>query len=96
MVEVLKIDEWNFKNSGEQQFWFIDQSNESCVERIKDGAVFFVGDEVCYNNGLSVETNTAISKFDTSSMILVYMENGGVARINEIEWTEEFIEASNH
>lgn len=90
MIDILKINDWAILRDCDAQFIFIDEEVTSIAERLEDDFVFFVGDEVCYINGFSQLIKTSIKKFDEESMVLVYLENGAIVRISEIEKSEYF------
>lgn len=84
MIDVLKIDEWTRLVKYGNQFFFIDPEFDHIAERVKDGAVFFAGDVVCFKNGLCEISKGEIYKFDKTTMSIVYLTNGCVTTINEI------------
>lgn len=90
MIEVLKINDWVSLRNCSAQFIFIDEEDKSIAERLSDDFVFFVGDEVCYINGYSEIIKTSIKKFDEVSRVLVYLDNGAIIRISEIEESKYF------
>ncbi len=95
MINILKIDEWIKLQNCDAQFFFIDPEITFVAERIEDGFVFFIGDEVSYFGRSMNLIKTHIKSFDTISFTLVNMSNGDIIPIDEIEKTERFDTANS-